>query len=272
MTTSSSGKKALNLVAAIAVTGLLILGWHFAVPKLGEIKPIYKLISYCIILFGATWVTSAALSFYSASKKTDVEKKVFSILSVRALVGLAVFLVYAGMVHGIVAFLFADGTKDLMLRTASVAKDGLAFIGFCMLLSGSLSAVTKRAWAVCLYAVISVVGILASYFVDSGNTYGIEVVVAVMAALTFIVFLIDALTAFKKIGVSATKFLASSVMYLLILCVVMVIRYFTPIRMENKYLMFAVSGAINFVAAVVIDIVIFVVMKLSGKDNKTAKA
>ena len=267
MITSTNGKKALNLVASIAVTALLILGWHLAVPSLGEIKPVYRMISYSIILFGATWILDAVFAFYTASKVEKPEKRVMKIMTARAVVGFIVFLVYAAMVHGMVAVLFTNDThaavKDMMFKTPSIAKDGLAFIGFCVFLSNSLSVLTKRTWTGFAYGAVAAIGVLLSLAVKNP-----DIVVAVMAAITFVIAMADAVMAFKKAGVSSTKFIVTEVVYLLVLSAVLFVRYWfakdVPVDFAHRYKDVAISGAISFAIAVVIDIVVIVVAALTG--------
>ncbi len=263
MITASKNKKTCNLVASVLVTAALIVAWHFAVPQFETITNTVKYVSYAILLFGMTWILDALFAFAKGKEDLPPAERVVRMQTTRALVGMVAYLLYAALSHAVVAVLFANGQKILAFPFASAEKDGLAFVGFCLFLAGPLSLLKSRKGLCAAYILPPLVALAFSFAPISMN-WGI----GVMAALTVLLFYVDALQAYKTTGVSANAYVLRQIVYLALLAAVMVLRYFTPVNSGNNVAQFAFSGLINLAIAVVLDIIIAFVGGGKSKGEK----
>lgn len=264
MNQQNKQKRILNLTASIVVTAALILAWHFIAPLLIESSlGIAKYVSYALLLYGATWIVDAAMLLAKEPEVGTAEAKIGVLQNRCALVGMVVYLAYSALAHGAVAVLFDNGGLGLMYRggNGSIEKCGLAFIGFCLLLQSALHNEGKRALPVASGILTFVLGSVLAAFMDA------RIVVAIMAAVTMILFFVDAAVSYKPLGVSPSKFILKQIGFLAILSAVMVIRHFTPILTGSRVSRTVVSTVINLAIAAVIDVILAVAFKSAGKKT-----
>lgn len=263
MLNASNKKKTLNLVASILVTALVIVVWRLAEPGLSDITHFIKLVSYGILLFGMTWILDAIFCFYKAEKKATPLDSALSIQRARAVTGIFGYLMFSALCHPAVAVLFYDLERAHGFDMVGLGKFSLVMFGFVTFVSNSLGILGKRTWTGFAYAGVFGLGLL--FTVLFPKVY-IAIPTLTMAGLAIVISYIDLFTTCKKYETPAKKLAIRYSCILLIMIALLMLRHLTPIQMGNNVLQFAVSGGINAVLAVVVDIVLLIVLR-GGKDK-----
>ncbi len=258
----TNSKKGACLAASVIVTAILILGWHFAVPHLTEQINLAKFVSYGILLFGLTWILDAISAFFKEPEEAD-EKELLAVRqNRRALLGLVVFLLYSALAHAVVAVFFDGGNRELMFKTASIEKCAFAVIGFTLLLQGALPG--KKTWSIVSGVVSFALGAGLSFVLDS------RIVMVIAAAVTFVFYAVNAFSLPKESALPGKETIGKPILFIALLSIVMIARFFTPITSLGRVMNFVVSGAINLVAALILDGILLAIFKAAGKKDSSA--
>lgn len=284
MKTQSITKRTINLLASIIVTGLLIVVWYFIIGQYRTFAASVKFISYGILLYGMTWILDAVflLAEGSGSDKThggrthgsgkgkgldllkagEGEPLTLRLQFRRALAGMILYLLYSALVHAVAAVLFDGGKAELMIRSGSMEKCALAFIGYCLFLQNALHRDGKRVWSFLSGILTFALGIILALVLD------LRIVSVILAVITMLFFLYDANSTYKELNLSPKTFIRRQIGFLALISVVMIFRFLTPVHFGGRVGQFVISALINLLIAVIIDVVLLVIMRKRDKKDQ----
>lgn len=249
--------KILNLVTSILVTAVCILVWHFVLPYI-KATNLVKLVCYGILLFDVLWITDAALTFWRLPAELSEQEKTSRALTIYALVGFIVFLLFAAVAHAAVAVI--DGSP---FKIGGFEKSGFAIVGFSLLLINSLHHEERRMWTIISGIATFAVGIIFASFLN------LTITLIIMSVVVAIYFFADIFMISKKIEASPIRFSLLAIVYigLFALSLLMIHFIYMPIHLGTvaKYLVYAV---INLAFALVVDAAIIGTHLIIGKKKK----
>lgn len=249
-------KSRIGLVVSIIVTAVIIVAWHFVAASLTEITDVVKFVSYAILMLGMTWILSCAFKLSKDQSGETPEVQILALQNRLALTGMVTYLLYSALVHAVVGVLF-DGGKNTMM-VVGIEKCAIALIGYCLFMMSALHITGKKTMLLASYVIIFAAGIVLSMFLNGIVTS------VILLAITLALFLIDAVSVYGNLKASPSKFITKQIGFMAIISVVMIIRFLTPINFGGNVFKFVLSGIINLIVAVVIDIVLLAVMKKSS--------